>query len=216
MRIAAVVAVLIPTGLATAGGWLWYQLKVPPPAVPGGAILLVHAGQPFAQTAMQLEAGGVVRSSLALRLWGRWIGNDRQVHAGDYRFEKPLRAVDVIHLMNQRAAGLHKVTIPEGSTVRDVANLLAAAGFGGSDQFLCLTHDASFLDSLNLPASGAEGYLFPDTYSFPWSETPAEILRTMALRFRDNAAALDARRAQSGMRQADMVTLASIIEKETG
>ncbi|MBI3783829.1 MAG: endolytic transglycosylase MltG [Deltaproteobacteria bacterium] len=219
MRIVRRVLLTAATATAwvvAAGGWCWYQINVEPAAVPGGALVSISSGQPFAKTAQQLEAAGVVRSALVLRLLAHWTGSDRQVHSGDFRFDKPLRVTDVLEVLGKRGNGLHKVTIPEGSTLRDIADLLRAAGFGGSDQFLCLTSDPRFLESLDLPGSGAEGYLFPDTYSFSWSVAPAEILQAMTARFRENVAGLEARRRQSGLRLSELVTLASIVEKETG
>jgi UPF0755 protein len=79
-----------------------------------------------------------------------------------------------------------------------------------------LAQDPDFLVEQDLPSSGLEGYLFPDTYAFAWSTPPEEILRTMVGRFRDQAAALRARRIDAGMSEQDMVILGSLIEKETG
>jgi UPF0755 protein len=67
-----------------------------------------------------------------------------------------------------------------------------------------------------VPASGLEGYLFPDTYAFAWSTPPDRILAAMVERFREQTAALQARRLDAGMSEEDMVVLASVIEKETG
>jgi UPF0755 protein len=179
-------------------------------------MVFVHDGQPFAAIARELEAAGVVRSRWTLRLWARWSGGDRQVHSGDYRFDGPLTAVEVLDRFRVPGNGLHRVTIPEGSTLREVAELFAAAGFAAGDQFLCVAQDPGVLAALDLPASGAEGYLFPDTYSFAWSTSPADILLAMVQRFREQAAALEARRRTAALSEPDMVTLASIIEKETG
>src|SRR5262249_32623269 len=104
----------------------------------------------------------------------------------------------------------------EGSTVEDIARLLAAAGFGSVDEFLCVARDPHVLARLDVPATGLEGYLFPDTYAFAWSTPPEAILETMVDRFREQTAALQALRLDAEMSEDDMVTLGSIIEKETG
>jgi UPF0755 protein len=212
------VACIATLALLTVGGafWAWRDLQTPAPLPPGGALVSVAAGEPFGVTSARLCAAGVVRHPRLLRLWARWYGLDRLVRSGDYRFDRPLAPVDVLARLRSPAAALHRVTIPEGSTLRQVAGLLATAGFGGADQFLCLAQDPDVLLELDLPASGLEGYVFPDTYAFAWSTTPGEILRTMVSRFREQAAALRARRVTAGMSEPDMVTLGSLIEKETG
>jgi UPF0755 protein len=76
--------------------------------------------------------------------------------------------------------------------------------------------DGRLLQEFALPGTGVEGYLFPDTYAFSPMAEPADIVRAMLLRFRRESAALVARRAALGLSETDMVTLASVIEKETG
>jgi UPF0755 protein len=163
-----------------------------------------------------LQSAGVVRHAWGLRLWARWQALDRLVRPGDYRFDRALAPIEVLGLLRSPMAALHRVTIPEGSTLNQVATLLANAGFGGADQFLCLARDPTFLLSLDVPTTGLEGYLFPDTYAFGWNTPPEDILAAMVERFRHEAAPLQARRLDAGMSEADMVILASIIEKETG
>ncbi|MFQ5665544.1 MAG: endolytic transglycosylase MltG [Candidatus Binatia bacterium] len=206
--------------LALLGGgtaaWVWHDLHAAQPPPPGGVLLSVAPGEPFGTTTTRLQAAGVVRHGWTLRLWARWHGLDRLVRHGEYRFKRPLSPLQVLALLRSPTAALHRVTIPEGSTLRQVASLLAAAGFGGADQFLCLAQDADFLRTLDLPASGLEGYLFPDTYAFTWSTAPDRILSAMVARFREQVGALEGRRRDAGMTEQAMVILASLIEKETG
>jgi peptidoglycan lytic transglycosylase G len=213
-----VLACIVALVLLVAGGtyWAWRDLQTPASLPAGGAVVSVAPGEPFGVTSARLYGAGVVRHPRLLRLWARWQGLDRLVRSGEYRFEQPLAPLDVLARLRSPAAALHRITIPEGSTLRQVAELLAAAGFGGADQFLCLARDPEFLVELDAPASGLEGYLFPDTYAFAWSTPPAEILRTMVSQFRNHAVALRARRIAAGMSEQEMVTLASLIEKETG
>jgi UPF0755 protein len=196
--------------------WLWHDLHTAAPLPPGGAMVSVAPGEPFRTTTARLQAAGVVRHAWVLRLWGRWQRLDRLVRSGDYRFDQPLSPIEVLALLRSPTAALHRVTIPEGSTLDHVAALLADAGFGAADQFLCVARDPSFLLSMDVPASGLEGYLFPDTYAFAWSTPPERILTAMVERFREQTAALQALRLDAGMSEEGMVVLASVIEKETG
>jgi UPF0755 protein len=141
---------------------------------------------------------------------------DRSVRSGEYRFDRPLSPIAVLATLRSPSAALHRVTIPEGSTLNQVAALLAAAGFGGADQFLCMAQDPDFLLRVDMPATGLEGYLFPDTYAFAWSTLPEQILAAMVARFREQTTALQERRRARHMSQEEMVILGSLIEKETG
>jgi UPF0755 protein len=196
--------------------WCWHDLHAAAPLPPRGAMVSVAPGEPFRTTSARLQAAGVVRHAWLLRLWARWQRLDRLVRSGDYRFEQPLSPIDVLAALRSPAAALHRVTIPEGSTLEQIAALLANAGFGAAGQFLCVARDPAFLVRMDVPGSGLEGYLFPDTYTFSWSTSPERILAAMVERFREQTAALQARRLDAGMSENDMVVLASVIEKETG
>lgn len=216
MRFAIPVLGGLLLAVALAATWFWRHLDDPISLPPGGAIVSIAPGEPFRSVCQQLEESGVVRHAWALRLWGRWTGEDRLVRTGDYRFEEAMSPMEVLQALRSPGAALNRVTIPEGRTLPAVADLLERAGLGGADEFLCVASDPSFLESLDLPASGVEGYLFPDTYDFAWASTPDEILRLMVQRFRQQTEPLQADLAASNLTEVEMVTLASIIESETG
>ncbi len=212
------VALALATTL-TAGGcgyWFWRHLHTALAPAAGGAMVTIGPGESFRRTCDRLESAGVVRHAWALRLWARWQGLDRLVRSGEYRFDRPRSPIEVLAVLRSPSAAVHRVTVREGATVADVAALLAAAGFGGADHVNCLARDPSFLMDLDVPASGLEGYLFPDTYAFAWSASPEEILRAMVRRFRAQADAVAPARTAARMSEQEMVILASVIEKETG
>jgi len=214
MLVACASLVVAAAALAGVAAWAWHDLNTPAPLPPGGAMVSVAPGETFRATSERLQAAGVIRHAWVVRLWARWLGLDRFVRGGDYRFEQARAPLAVLAALRSPTAALHRVTIPEGSTVSQVAGLLAAAGYGGADVFLCLAHDPDFLLSLDLPASGMEGYLFPDTYAFAWSTPPEQILAAMTGRFREKTASLQSQRHASGMSEPAMVILGSIIERE--
>ena len=194
----------------------WRELHQPiaPPA--GGALVSITQGESFRAVAARLQTAGVVRHGWLLTLWARANQLDRQVHPGDYRFDAPLAPVDVLDVLRSPSAALHRVTIPEGATLAQIAALFAAQGFGGADAFLCAARDPNLLADLDLPATGAEGYLFPDTYVLSWTETPPQIIRRMVSRFRDVIADLEPPAPPRDLTEHAWVTLASIVERETG
>ncbi len=193
----------------------WWDAHTPLAPPLGGAIVYIGDGTSFRTVSRQLMEGRIIRSVWNFRLWARFTGMDRQIRVGDYVFHEPATPLELLARLCSDD-GLHSVTVPEGSTLRDVAGYFARAGFGAEDQFLCLAGDPEFLRQLQLPASGLEGYLYPDTYRFAWEKTPAEILAAMVQRSRQELQRLNGQREASGLTEHQMVTLASIIEKETG
>jgi UPF0755 protein len=194
----------------------WASLGVGPPLPSGGATVVVRDGDGVAAIARRLEAAGVVRSALLLRGWARLAGRDRTIQPGIYRFD---RATDMGSVLQRLAAGIDpiEVTIPEGLTVREIAAVLAARGLGSPESFRCLASDPDFLLAAGVPGPQLEGYLFPDTYRFAPHADPREVLATMVRRFHDRFDADHHRRAaERRLSVNQVVTLASIVEKETG
>ena len=208
-------AVLGLLGVAGVGGARW-ALTAPVALPEGGALITVAPGESFRLTADRLASAGVVRSAWLVRLWARATGADRAVRSGTYRFTGAVSALDALATLQSPSTALRSITIPEGSTVAETIAALAAAGFGGADHFWCVARDPAFLARLGLPATGLEGYLFPDTYAFELAASPADILTVMVERFRAATAALHGARIAAGLTEADAVTLGSIVEKETG
>jgi UPF0755 protein len=201
---------------AAAGAWAWRALHTPVPLAPPGAVVFVPPGEPFRGVAARLFSAGVIHHPVLLTVWARFQGRDRMVRSGEYRFTQALSPVDVLDVLQSRAETARSITIPEGLTAAQVAALLETEGLGGRDVFRCVMEDIELLQEFGLPVTGVEGYLFPDTYAFTPLEAPSDIVRAMLARFRQEGAALAARRTASGLSEVEMVTLASVIEKETG
>jgi UPF0755 protein len=213
MAIAVGLLLLVTAGAA---GLTWRELHRPQPVPAEGAMLAVPQGATFRTVARRLQSAGIVRYAWLLSLWARFNGLDRQIRSGDYRFEHALSPLEVLAVLRSPGAALHRVTIPDGSTLEQIGAILAEQGFGGSDAFACAARDPSLLADLDLPATGVEGYLFPDTYALQWRDRPQEIIRQMVARFRTAATEFEAGLMARGMDQHAWVTLASIVEKETG
>ena len=216
LALLGLIAVLGVAAAAAASAWAWRELHRPTPLSPNGAVVFVPPGESFRAVAARLHGAGVVRHPLLLTVWARAQGLDRMVRSGEYHFTHPLSPIAVLDVLQARAENARLVTIPEGLTAEQIAALLEEQGYGGRDVFRCVMENIELLRDFALPASGVEGYLFPDTYAFAPLAEPADIVRAMLARFRQESAALAARRSAAGLSEADMVTLASVIERETG
>jgi UPF0755 protein len=199
--------------VATLAGIAFVRTGPTPP--PEGALVVVREGDSVATIANRLHRAGVIRSALAFRLVARTYGLDRHVQPGEYRFTQVLGVPDVVRVLVAGGAQ-PEVTIPEGLTVREVAALLAHHGLGPAESLLCLADDPEFLLAAGVPGPQLEGYLFPDTYRFSSVTSAGEILGAMVRRFHERFDAERHRRtAARGMSVNEVVTLASIVEKES-
>jgi UPF0755 protein len=191
-------------------------LVLPGPAYVGPVVLPVSEGARFEEIARELGRLGIVRSPALLRLWARVTGRDRGVAWGDYLLQPPLTPAAVLDRLAAGPDPVGRVTIPEGLTVAETIAILAERGRGERARFEALLADRSFLAAHGVPAAGAEGYLFPDTYVFPSTMSPEGILAEMLDRFREQfAGAVGDRTPPGGLTPHQIVTLASLIEEET-
>src|SRR5262249_14252063 len=187
----------------------------PPRSQP--AVVSIEDDALSAKVAGVLRRQGLLRHTWPFMVWARLSGRDRLVHWGEYLITTPLSPLELLARLTAPPDALHPLTVPEGLTVHDVVSLLAGAGFGSEESFFCLLEDRRFLASEDLPPEGAEGDLFPDTYTFPLATPQARILRGMIHRFHEVAGADFARRAADlGLTEHQAVTLASLVEAETG
>jgi UPF0755 protein len=213
-RLAAVVVAVAGLGAAAAGG-AWVALRRPGPPVTAPIVVSIDEGQRFGAIADQLAARGVLRHPALLTLWARATGADRGVHWGEFLITTPLSPLDLLARLTSRPDALHTVTIPEGYAVHDVLRALDAAGFGPEESYRCLLDDPAFLAAEDLPPEGAEGYLFPDTYSFPLATPSDRVLGAMIRRFRQVwGPDLALRAVRLGLTTQEAVTLASLVEEE--
>lgn len=199
--------VILIAALSLSGWAAWWVLA---PYGPHNEVFVeIIPGSSALRIGEQLESAGVVRSQFAFDGL-RWIKRGR-LQAGEYRFDQPAGLIEVYDRIARGDVYTKTVTLPEGSTVFDIAQRLEEAGFGSRESFL--TAEASetrLVADLDPQARSLEGYLFPDTYRFPRKATAAQICAAMVRRFRQEATRL-------GLKEHvhEVVTMASLVEKET-
>lgn len=218
MRRLLYVLLVLSVGIAVAAGAAWYGWRAlnTPVRPPGGEIVVsIQPGASFRSVAQQLHRAGILRHPVLLVAWAQFIGADRSVRSGEYRVDNAVSPCQLLEMLQSPSRALRWVTIPEGFTADQIADLLEQKKFGGRDVFVAAMRDPSLLSELDLPASGVEGYLFPDTYAWEWATEPEEIVRAMLRRFRQESARLREQRIAAGLTEHEMVTLASVIERET-
>lgn len=164
----------------------------------------------------KLVEAGVVCDTLTFRLALWRSGVSRQLKAGEYRFDRPASALDVVRKIARGEVYLRQITFPEGLTIDDMAALFEAHGFGTAASFRAAAADRSLVADLDPQARDLEGYLFPETYALPRRDSAGDLVRMMVHRFRQVFEPLRDGATAEGLSVRQVVTLASIVEKETG
>jgi UPF0755 protein len=182
-----------------------------------GRLVEVPRGTSVSALARLLRQEGIILSPLAFRTLVWLEGPLATVKAGKYEFRGSTSLSDVTRqLLEGRVVHL-QVTIPEGLRLREIVDLLAAQGFGVREELLQAARRAEWVKDLDPGALDLEGYIFPDTYRLASGISAEEVLRPMVERFREVfTGAWKARAAELKMSVRAVVTLASLVEEETG
>jgi len=210
------VVVLILLGIVLAAAWLVYAVYVPYQGfLPHGVYVDVPRGASARTIARLLAQNGVVRSRIAFEALCRWRRH-RTLQAGEYFFDHPVTAFDVFQAMADGRVYVVTLIVPEGANRFDIATLVEREGLTSRPAFLQAVNDPTLIRDLAPDARSLEGFLFPATYPFPRHVAPQEIVEAMTRRFREAWGSLpEASRNQDGLSVGALVTLASLVERET-
>jgi UPF0755 protein len=191
-------------------------LLLPRPGSRDKVAIVIHRGCTTRAMADSLAVHEVIPSKQVFIIWLKVSGASRRIHAGKYTFVRHAGVFAAVHELASVQPNETVVTIPEGLTIEQTAAKIAASLPLDTAEFIRLCLDSAFAGKVG-PAPGAtlEGFLFPDTYAFVEGATPTEVIKRMVGRFRRKWAEIDsAARTASGLTELQIVTLASIVEKE--
>lgn len=190
------------------------------PVNPGGEVrFVIPQGASARQIADILHEAGLIKSPVLFRLIAKNRGLDGRLRAGDYLLEAGLPMSEIIDRLEKGQVHTQAVTIPEGMTVVQIAELLDEKGIVKRDDFLQAARNKDLVSEF-LPDDPAireplEGYLFPDTYRFGKGATSEEIVRLMVDTLKSHLTAeVRQQLAARNMTFHQVLTLASIIERE--
>ncbi len=201
--------------LILGAGYVYAALYLPYQGFPSGGVYVDIPRKASLRTiARLLEENGVVRSRLVFEGLCR-SRKQRTLEAGEYYFDHPVTAFEVYDTIENGRVYVKQFVVPEGLTMFDIANLAESEGFVSRDEFLAAARDASPILDLAPASPSLEGFLFPATYEFSRHMTGKAMTAAMVKKFRQEWAALLATDppAHGSVRQ--IVTLASLVERET-
>jgi UPF0755 protein len=202
---------------AAAAWWMIRPVSGDPHAAP--AVVVIPPGTTAWGVGRRLADAGVVRSAGAVVLVSRVLRLADRLQQGEYAVRPSLSTMDIVRMISRGESIQHRVVVPEGYTVAQIADVLAASGIADRDRVLALglrggrTLNRATLE--DLPIDSLEGYLFPDTYQFPRGLPEAAVLGRFLDHF-DAKVGSEVRAAARarGLTLHQLLTVASIIERE--
>jgi UPF0755 protein len=204
--------------VAAAGFWFYRSLQQPYRGFTEAEVFVeIPPGASTASMASRLADAGVVPNTVAFRaaVWVRKAG--RRLQAGEYRFDRPATPMEVVDRIARGDVFLRSITFREGLTIRQMAALYEEKGFGPADDFVKAASKPDRIRALDPQAPDLEGYLFPNTYALPRRATAETLVDRMVVEFEKVLSPeLRAQATARGLSMRELVTLASIVEKETG
>ena len=213
--ILSIVGVTFLAGLLFFTGLAFYLLEPAKEGAPA-QVFVVEEGMTLGQVAAALETKGLIGSRRLLLLWARPMEYGRHLKSGEYLLSASMPPLRILETLSSGKVMTHAVTIPEGFSREQIGLLLEGRGLVDRVAFMALSGDAETARAYGISGPGLEGYLFPDTYYLSRGMTPRAIIDVMVKRFFSVMAPFMEAVHQSGMSLEDVVTLASIVEKETG
>ena len=211
------IAVLLILLLGLGGyAWLGISLREPFQAYPENKqIVSIPKGMSVSSIGRRLVEMGIVRNEWIFRI-AVLVSGQRNLKAGEFQFDRPMNPLEVVHKLAHGEIERRWITFPEGLTIEQMARIYEDQGFGEAVSFIDASQQVELIADLDAEASDLEGYLFPDSYSLSPSTTASELVLLMVEQFRKEFNEELRQEAQAkGLTPRQIVTLASLIEKET-
>ncbi len=211
-------SLLTVAGIVAWKGFVMHRFAHTPATTDSASVIFnIIPGENFGTLATRLQVEGLITNDKHFKLLARLKGEDKNLKAGEYRLIATMTPVQILDVLVNGKAYLYRLTIPEGYNLHQIAEEVAKQHLGSVDAILQSAADTSLSQMLPEMAQSLEGYLFPDTYFFPKGVTARTIVAQMVNRFHDQFQPDWYQRAKElNLSVHQIVTLASIIEKETG
>ncbi len=196
----------------------WFSLEFyrPMETPPNTIVFEVEKGQTAKEIALNLKKNGIIKKTWPFLAGYRVFFSAQSLKAGEYAIAIPDSPKNILHVLSEGSVYLHSITIPEGLIIQEIAGLLDSEDFAAKQDFLQDVAETSIISSLDKDAPNLEGYLFPETYRFSKGTSSEEIVAAMVFQFtKVFSQEWIERTAELEMSIRDIVTLASLIEKET-
>ena len=177
----------------------------------------VPLGTSLSGLAHLLKKEELISSKTSFIILGKLTRSERKIKPGEYALDTSMGPLKMLDMFKGGKVVLHKIRIPEGYSAQQIGSLLEMKGLITQEKFLKWVQHPKLINRFGINAPSLEGYLFPETYFFPKYMEGDKMIQTMVSRFKKTFSPEWQERAKAlTMTEHKVVTLASIIEKETG
>lgn len=217
LQITAIIGTMIGVTLLVATLYLSYEITRPR----GGAsmepiVVQIAPNSSIDKIASQLAEQKLIDSTIAFGLYARFGSAHGKLIPGPYRLTGNMSIKQIVEMMAEGKVAVIKITVPEGVTVNKIGRLWVANSGKSDADFdtaLSQSYDFAFLQD-RTAATSLEGYLAPATYQVPYGASSHDLIEQMLKQFDDKVKPVLYGPNQSGLKPAEVLTLASIVERE--
>ena len=201
---------------ALAGIDFYHKVYTPYKEYKDTITIQVKKGASVSAVGQLLYREKIIPSYTYFKIYHRLFLKDSSIKSGEYLFDRPMTLPGVFDKLIQGKVVLYKVTVKEGLIIKEIGEVLEQSRGIKYDRFIRAAGNTELIRSLDPEADDLEGYLFPDTYNIRKGTSAEEMVQLMVKKFKDNFTnSMKWRADQLGMSIREIVTLASLIEKET-
>jgi UPF0755 protein len=221
MKVLKILSALVVLAIIGFSFWIYRSLHAPHAHQKNNQYIQITRGSSPGQILDKLASEGILSSQIPLKLYMKMTGSGSNMQAGDYQFNSPITAIEVLEELSSGRLRTVKLIIPEGFTRFDIAKRLAEQ-FGqqqsiSEEEVLKLMDDVSLIKDIDPEAKNLEGYMYPNTYDFPRSATIQTIINKMVGEFKKVWKPEYSTRALAlKLTPHKIITIASLIETESG
>lgn len=175
----------------------------------------VEPGSSFSKVAQHLEQKKLITDSFKFKIYAKFKGDLTNIRVGEYELSPVMTPGKILQIISSGKSIQRTFTIPEGENIYEIASILERKGLANKQELLDLFRNPKLVSRLlGEELSSLEGYLFPETYSYTKYTTPRQIVEMMVRRFLQVWSEVPFQ--ESSLSRHQVVTLASVVEKETG
>ena len=178
----------------------------------------VQPGMTLKQVTLELFNQKLILSPSAFQAIAYIQDKEKQIMVGEFSLSPSMLPTEIILRLTSGKTILYPLTIPEGYRITEIASLLDTQGLASSEVFILQTQDKDLIKSMDIPTDSLEGYLFPETYYLSKLTPEKKIVQKMVNTFKEKVLKSQLLKStkESPLSLHEIITLASLIEKETG
>ncbi|HEY3424083.1 MAG TPA: endolytic transglycosylase MltG [Negativicutes bacterium] len=182
-------------------------------------IITVKPGMAADDIGTLLYQQGIINNPFIFHMVARMQGMENSLKAGDYALTPDMTVPKIVAILSKGDSAYRQLTIPEGYTIEQIANLLQEKQLGSAVNFKSAAKNFAPYEYMNASKPDvkykAEGYVFPDTYRISRGITEEQLLSMLVMQFnKEFTPALQTRASEIGLTIREVVILASLVEKE--